>query len=532
MITIRFEFPGSRYHATPYGHEPNEGLVEWPPAPWRIARALLATYHLKVPDLDEKLVLNIVTHLASGSPSYSLPEASLSHTRHYMPRIDKNATRLTFDTFLHIEKGGQLLIQWKDLVFTEEEHAALGKLLNNLGYIGRAESWVQATLVDCEELESPDASIDRKEGDLVKLMAILDGAELNEHLEKLREVVKQNKLSEKQMTAAKKGKKIPEKLSPKEILSCESKVPTNAKEVLEQDIAKSRKQGWSILPGTRVLKYRRPPLEVTTLRTEGRRNREKPTIAHFHIASQVIPRFTDFLRISEKIHQKLVKVSDGKSSHLRGTDDSRQALKNHQHTSIFFDTDKKRGIGSFTLYCPKGFTDQEIEIFQKMKPLWEKAATIQIIPIFVGGEKDAGNDLDDFFGSSKVWKSATPFVGTRHPKRNRKGEPKFGNILVMLDGKEQFLQKASPVHDLLRLLELGGHPMPIAIRTIKATIVDDRETAWRYFGSTRKGGKGARGPVAPTGFELEFEEELKGPLSFGYGSHFGLGLFTCVSEKK
>jgi CRISPR-associated protein Csb2 len=42
MLCFELRFPGGRYHATPWGTHVNEGQIEWPPSPWRLARALLA----------------------------------------------------------------------------------------------------------------------------------------------------------------------------------------------------------------------------------------------------------------------------------------------------------------------------------------------------------------------------------------------------------------------------------------------------------------------------------------------------------
>ena len=47
MPIIKLNFPAGRMHATPWGRHVNEGAVEWPPSPWRILRALVATWHLK-----------------------------------------------------------------------------------------------------------------------------------------------------------------------------------------------------------------------------------------------------------------------------------------------------------------------------------------------------------------------------------------------------------------------------------------------------------------------------------------------------
>ena len=50
MIAIRLRFLTGRFHATPWGHHVNEGVVEWPPSPWRLLRALVATFYRARPE--------------------------------------------------------------------------------------------------------------------------------------------------------------------------------------------------------------------------------------------------------------------------------------------------------------------------------------------------------------------------------------------------------------------------------------------------------------------------------------------------
>src|SRR3984885_5507794 len=98
MPTLKLRFPSGRYHATPWGHHVNEGLAEWPPSPWRLLRAFIATGYSKlhwaqVPDVARSLI----DRPAGALPSYALPAASLAHSRHYMPAPVK--TTLVFDTW-------------------------------------------------------------------------------------------------------------------------------------------------------------------------------------------------------------------------------------------------------------------------------------------------------------------------------------------------------------------------------------------------------------------------------------------------
>lgn len=84
MTVLELSFPAGRYHATPWGRHVNEGAVEWPPAPWRIVRALIATWYLKAREIPKDTMRSLVNAL-SQQPSFRLPRASTSHTRHYLP---------------------------------------------------------------------------------------------------------------------------------------------------------------------------------------------------------------------------------------------------------------------------------------------------------------------------------------------------------------------------------------------------------------------------------------------------------------
>ncbi|MCL6446023.1 MAG: type I-U CRISPR-associated protein Cas5/Cas6, partial [Alicyclobacillus sp.] len=47
MIGLEFRFTAGTYHATPWQRHVNEADVEWPPSPWRVLRALIATWYRK-----------------------------------------------------------------------------------------------------------------------------------------------------------------------------------------------------------------------------------------------------------------------------------------------------------------------------------------------------------------------------------------------------------------------------------------------------------------------------------------------------
>src|SRR5438477_2922399 len=105
-VIIRLQFPGGRYHGTPWGRHVNEGVPEWPPSPWRLLRALVAVWKRTCSDLSEQQVQRVLEPLLSP-PRFHLPPFRVAHTRHYMPLGNKSpkelvggGTTLVFDTFV------------------------------------------------------------------------------------------------------------------------------------------------------------------------------------------------------------------------------------------------------------------------------------------------------------------------------------------------------------------------------------------------------------------------------------------------
>src|SRR3546814_7778144 len=109
MLALAFTFPAGRYHATPWERHVNEGAVVWPPEPWRVLRALIATWPHKVKPADkhnEETLGELIEVLSQNLPEYNLPSASHSHTRHYMTQWKAGDTSLMFDAFASVSSEG------------------------------------------------------------------------------------------------------------------------------------------------------------------------------------------------------------------------------------------------------------------------------------------------------------------------------------------------------------------------------------------------------------------------------------------
>ena len=164
MIVLELTFPAGRYHATPWGRHVNEGAIEWPPSPWRIVRALMATWYLKAREIPEATVRSLLNAL-SVPPLVHLPGATASHTRHYMPFNEGKNEKSTkvFDTFIHVSDTTAVLFYWEADLSTDER-SALGILAGRLGYLGRAESLAQIRAYEAALTSSQSALESNKLG--------------------------------------------------------------------------------------------------------------------------------------------------------------------------------------------------------------------------------------------------------------------------------------------------------------------------------------------------------------------------------
>jgi CRISPR-associated protein Csb2 len=126
MFALVFSFPAGRYHATPWGRHVNEGAVAWPPEPYRILRALIATWHRTTDraHYSEDALARLIEALAGELPLFGLPDAVHAHTRHYMPqgRLAKGReeTKLVFDAFLRVLPTDRLISAWPATTLSTE----------------------------------------------------------------------------------------------------------------------------------------------------------------------------------------------------------------------------------------------------------------------------------------------------------------------------------------------------------------------------------------------------------------------------
>jgi len=513
MTVLELRFSAGRYHATPWGRHVNEGAVEWPPAPWRILRALIATWRLKALEIPEATIRALLGSL-SQPPAFHLPPASTSHTRHYMPLGNEKTTKV-FDTFIQIGERDAVLIAW-DADLPADEFNALRTLADRLGYFGRAESLVEVRVLDgvtgiavnAKPLAEGETAPLRTE--LIRLLAPMQPAAYEQWRSEFTTAAVAALGSDP--TAAQK-KKLPV-------------VPPDLFTALHADTGDLQAAGWNLPPGSAFVNYIRPENAFAPApRPRALRQGPPPTVARYEVVSAVAPRITQAISIGDRVHDALCKWSDqgeGRAAVFTGLDEHGKPSAQHQHAHIFCETNGSCDtVTHITVWAPMGFDEAACLALRRLNKVWGHGGhDLRLILHGIGQESEFPSC--PLLGSSKKWCSLTPFVSTRHAKTFRDGRPKMD---------ETGWQQGSAAHDLLRLLALDPRMAGATIK-LEPVITLPNQTTLRnlQFQTIRHDGAGRRGHDLGAALIIEFPEPIIGPLALGYGSHFGLGLFVPASK--
>lgn len=544
MLRIELQFPSGRYHATPWGQHVNEGVVEWPPSPWRLLRALVAVWHAKATsEVAEETLVGLVEALARELPHYELPPAIASHTRHYMPlgqlKDGVERTSKVFDTFVCLGRDDVLAVTWPRTTLPTKQAAALELILSRMSYLGRAESWVQLNAMansDGEAASEGDTSrrvtpligerSPSADQELIRILCPQGPVEIASWRSRAFERHLEGLLAKKRRAAEAKGKDPSRvKVVKADKDAADAMYPKSLIEALRVNTNDLLNQGWNEAPGTRWVDYTRPRDALAGAARAFARvhSTSEPTTARFALAGQVPPRLVEGLYLAANLRKALMSHSEA-APVFSGKSPEGEPLKGNRHAFILPEAYGDHGrISHVTLYAPMGFDDVARRALAELRRLWSRTGHAQQLVLlgigtpeeFAGSDQGAGQC--PLFASSTTWLSCTPFVPTRHAKTTRSGEAKVD---------EYGVQIGSPEHDVRRLLVEAEHPEPVSIEPMTSTILGGKPTGWLQFKTVRNVGAGARTANRGYGFRLRFAAPVRGPIVVGYGAHFGLGLFV------
>ncbi|MGH3167323.1 MAG: type I-G CRISPR-associated protein Csb2 [Trebonia sp.] len=470
--TLAISFPLGRYHANPWDRAVNEGASEWPPSPWRVLRALVATWHTRWPDLPADVMDGILDALADP-PSYRTPRAIASHTRHYLPDLDHRkaetgCTDLTLDPFLAVPRDSELLLWW-DAVLDAGQREALAKLAELLPYLGRSESVCYARLA--EEDFMPDETWWRPDAEggsrRTRLLAVTRPFD---------------------------------------------------RSVLEATTIGVRKRKRTVPPGTRWVSY---GAGDETPRCEYRSVSESANVTaiRFEVVGRAPLMATHGVLLADEAHRQVgllleeAGVPDERRRQIMGT---RGAASDHRHAHwipISGQGESGRSVQSLVIWVPDGLRTSEVRAilglrsmsgqrggedgyelrgFPRAKVLFQAAGKVEDVAPELCGR-----------GPARRWRSATPYLMVRHQKPRESPAEHF-------------------TADVTAELKYRGRSDAVLTGVELNPRMDTRTVnQYRRYRTKEKLRESRRG----TGLTLELESPIAGPLLLGQLSHFGFGTF-------
>lgn len=487
MVTIGLRFLAGRFHATPWGRHVNEGVAEWPPSPWRLLRALIATAKRTLPAVTDSELAALMAPLAAA-PEIWVPSAAPGHTRHWMPWFKKGPgdRTLVFDTFAAVQSEEALYLHWPNVALPHAEAELLRAILANFTYLGRAESWCEAWLAD-----QPTGALCAP--------------------------VSEETVTERDVVA---------------LLCAEGGEPTAVLNALLVETTQMREVERQLLPrGSQWVRYGRPTTTWIDFPVPApRQTVSSPvTMLRFALDGKPLPRWTDALRLGELARRAVLsRLGEGGKrelpAHLVGHDEGNPARLQHQHPFFLPEDLRGRGhIDHLLIWFPTGLGEEELARLLTLSELRSGEEVRKLL--FLGGwSAEAVQAGQGPIQASSVWESVTPYVFTRYPKRHSSGAPKLNALGEQVDGGEeqirrewQLRQSVRPdLPDLVEILPLPAHELA------------GRSIAWREFRRWRE--LGERPVPFFGGYRLRFGAPVLEPVALGYGAHLGLGQFRPGRE--
>ena len=486
MLAIQFDFTANRYHATQWGRHVNEGVSEWPPSPWRILRAIVATWRRTLTDIPEDRVVPILEKLASERPSYNLPPASTGHTRHYMPYNEgrRERTTLVIDSFVAIQPAKPMVAMWQNVELTQQQTDDLAAILRNMPYLGRAESWVDASIT----LNSPDPN-----------SAPMDNGALPDgDIETVRTLVPRTPIRLEDLMVETSGLRRSGRIDPQ---------------------------------GAQWWMYTRRSDCFTMIRAQGHQRSVHGAgaqVVRFALSSNVLPVLKDTLRWGDLARKSAMarfgRQNDRRTSPaLAGKDESGEPLRGHPHAFyLATDEDGDGRLDHLTVWAPSGLDRAEFRAIVSMSTLnpGRGREAVQLAYQAHGSVEDF-TGVSSLFDRTKRWRSLTPYVLTRHRKfRGPKDE----------NGQRRPVD--SPYDQIRREVDLRWH----GDREIEYLHIQEQRTPIAPMRPGQSGGtrpfdffrfrQGGSNGGGAYNLTIEFSQPVSGPIALGFACHYGLGLFV------
>jgi CRISPR-associated protein Csb2 len=250
------------------------------------------------------------------------------------------------------------------------------------------------------------------------------------------------------------------------------------------------------------------------------------TTMQFALGGRVLPPMNAWLQVTERFRgcalRNLRQLLFGQSG-IRGlTPDQHEAMhlmtgkhsdgtlvEGHAHVSFWLLPDLAGKPTRLVCFRPIPFTSTEQQALllasEELLP-WQHGNrdwTLRVVPL--PAETPFPNNADPL-ATGRIWHSLTPYIPPRHTI-GRNGKPKPGDSV-----EEQIANE---------LRFRGQVIVPVRAHLIGSRWIKAHQPRNKGAGQTNRDKRGYD-------LQLEFPEPIKGPLTLGNSSHFGLGLFVPI----
>lgn len=480
MPVLEISFLAGRYHATAWGRNVNEGEPEWPPSPFRLARALMDVRCRRHAGIDDDRLESALL-LLTGTPRFSLPPARRMAVKYYLDQGKTDGRKqAVLDAFVCMPKGAALYMALpRDA--PADALRVLETLATSLPYLGRAESWIAARLRaelppqrrwNCRLAAARTADPDNQ-AEVQTLLAPTAYADLP------------------CLPMTGKGKK---------------KRACSWLEALALTTETLRADGWN----------RHPLLGRSVSLSEDGESPSRhpspsadagPCCVTYAIRATPLPSVTHTLPLAERVRIGLMRRHKSRcggdesriSPLFSGKDTLGRPLRGHRHAFYWpCDTNGDGRLDHVRVLLPGGLTQEERHALEDLRHVWIQGALAELV--FLHCLPRAS------LAVARMAVSATPVVLARHYK------PRQGTFRAWLEA------------EIRRSCAEQSLPEPISVEAVPCLSVrDGAPLLWRSFIRQRK----EQPPRHGYGFRLHFAAPVPVPFAIGSLAHFGLGLFVA-----
>jgi CRISPR-associated protein Csb2 len=462
-----------QYHGNAWHHAHCEGLIDWPPAPWRIHRAIVAgSYNANFSKEQSAILKQVLWKMSQVRPTYCLPPTAYLQWRSPRPQVQKDSSlapgKILYSACLLVPEEDCEIYCNYEIDCSDLELTTLEESINKITYLGRRESPAVWELV--EEMPKANAYPDARG---VRVVASPVSS-----------------------------------LTQEELWDCLN--------LSAADVFQHRKQ--AVFPGVEQTAYQ---LDSVPFYSETNRLRLLPKRILLSVQAPIKVGVSQSIYLCEALHRRLVKshpepVFTGMDMGVK--------IGSHDHAFITPISDQTgRWINYIELYSYQGFSQAAINAIANVTP--------------VRLEQWVSLVLTDFSQSSEqhsCWKSLTPMFLSRYPVM-RNGKPRL--ILGTSYQKDCAEHQALKYLQFLPHLQLKGElsfeefPAGLGMKVDEELIAVCKCEVWAGAGKMLNGNHGKLSVEKGFNVRIEFTRPVIAPIALGYRCHYGFGSLAPVRQQ-